>query len=334
MFLNAIANNAPSLICLIDDEGRVTDQGANMAFERTLERDPSDIEGEIFWMRYVHPSDADEVRERIQRVVAGEQLGEHDNYWVTGTGRRLLMRGRAPASRSMNYGDCSSSPAWTSPSGAAARRGARGARLPPDRRLDDAEPARHRRLEALIVENGVNRAFTDTFGWSAWESGLPRARPPGGRVRRADGHRRRCERGPAHGPGGRWLRRDGDAAIVAWTATPNLDREGRTRVLLSGMDVTERQRREEDPGERGALPRGHRARARRDPRGRSRPAGEALEPGRGAHLRLGHRRDPRHPVPIVQRTGGRVPRHDRPDPRGPSRSRVSRPCGCAATVRA
>ena len=24
--------------------------------------------------------------------------------------------------------------------------------------------------EALIVENGINRAFTDTFGWSAWES--------------------------------------------------------------------------------------------------------------------------------------------------------------------
>ena len=38
----------------------------------------------------------------------------------------------------------------------------------------------------------------------------------------------------------RWLRQDGDAAIVAWTATPNLDAEGRTRVLLSGMDVTER----------------------------------------------------------------------------------------------
>jgi PAS domain S-box-containing protein len=169
-FLNAIANNAPSLICLIDDEGRVTDQGANMAFERTLERDPSDIGGEIFWMRYVHPGDADEVRERIERVVAGEALGEHDNYWVTGTGRRLLM-------------------AWTcTPLPALDERrlflitgvdvternrrepGARGARLPADRRVDDPEPPRHRRLQALIVENSVNRAFTDTFGWSGWES--------------------------------------------------------------------------------------------------------------------------------------------------------------------
>ena len=84
-FLNAIANNAPSLLCLIDDQGRLTEQGANIAFERTLERDPSDIGGEVFWVRYAHPSDADEIRERIERVVAGETLGEHDNYWVTGT---------------------------------------------------------------------------------------------------------------------------------------------------------------------------------------------------------------------------------------------------------
>jgi len=250
IFLNAIANNAPSLICLIDHEGRVTDQGANMAFERTLERDPSDIGGEIFWMRYVHPADADEVRDRIQRVVAGEQLGEHDNYWVTGTGRRLQM-------------------AWTCTP------------LPPldERRLflvtgvDITERSRRESevhetrdflqtvvstipsllvvvdSEALIVENGVNRAFTDTFGWSAWESTgrsfLELVHPEDEYAVRmaiaaaANGV-------PRTDLEARWLRQEGEPAIVAWTATPNLDREGHTRVLLSGMDVTERQRREEE----------------------------------------------------------------------------------------
>jgi len=42
------------------------------------------------------------------------------------------------------------------------------------------------------------------------------------------------------------LRHDGEAAIVAWTATPSRDRKGRPRVLLSGMDITERKRREEE----------------------------------------------------------------------------------------
>ncbi|MGH3078025.1 MAG: PAS domain-containing sensor histidine kinase [Gaiellaceae bacterium] len=249
-FLNAIANNAPSLICLIDDEGRVTDQGANMAFERTLERDPSDIGGEIFWMRYVHPGDADEVRERIERVVAGEALGEHDNYWVTGTGRRLLM-------------------AWTcTPLPALDER-----RLflitgvdvtERNRRESEVHEARDFLQtvvstipsllvivdsEALIVENGVNRAFTDTFGWSGWESTgrsfLELVHPEDEYAVRmaiaaaANGV-------PRTDLEARWLRQAGDAAIVAWTATPNLDAEGRTRVLLSGMDVTERKRREEE----------------------------------------------------------------------------------------
>jgi len=249
-FLNAIANNAPSLLCLIDEQGRVTAQGANMAFERTLERDPSDIGGEVFWMRYAHPSDADEIRDRIERVVAGEQLGEHDNYWVTGTGRRLLV-------------------AWT---------------CTPLPRLDErtlylvtgvdvTERARRESevqeardflqtvvstipsllvvvdSEARIEEEGINRAFTETFGWSVWESTgrsfLELVHPDDEYAVRmaiaaaANGV-------PRTDLEARWLRHDGEAAIVAWTATPSRDRKGRPRVLLSGMDITERKRREEE----------------------------------------------------------------------------------------
>jgi PAS domain S-box-containing protein len=249
-FLNAIANNAPSLICLIDDQGRLTPQGANVAFEGTLERAPSDIGGEVFWMRYVHPSDADEVRERIERVVAGEKLGENDNYWVTGTGRRLLV-------------------AWTCTP------------LPPldERRLfmitgvDVTERQRRESeiqeardflqtvvstipsllvvvdSEARIEEDGINRAFTETFGWSAWESTgrsfLELVHPDDEYAVRmaiaaaANGV-------PRTDLEARWLRQDGEAAIVAWTATPSRDRKGRPRVLLSGMDITERKHREEE----------------------------------------------------------------------------------------
>ena len=249
-FLNAIANNAPSLLCLIDDQGRLTEQGANIAFERTMERDPSDIGGEVFWVRYAHPSDADEIRERIQRVVAGETLGEHDNYWVTGTGRRLLI-------------------AWTC--SALPRIDERTLFLMSG--VDITERAR-RELEvqeardflqtvvstipsllvvvdseALIVEDGVNRAFTETFGWSDWESTgrsfLELVHPEDEYTVRmaiaaaANGV-------PRTDLEARWLRQDGEAAIVAWTATPSRDRKGNARVLLSGMDVTERRRREEE----------------------------------------------------------------------------------------
>ena len=46
-FLNAIANNAPSLLCLIDEKGILADRASNIAFEKTLEYDPSDTGGEI-----------------------------------------------------------------------------------------------------------------------------------------------------------------------------------------------------------------------------------------------------------------------------------------------
>jgi PAS domain S-box-containing protein len=249
-FLNAIANNAPSLLCLIDDQGRLTPLGANMAFERTLERDPADIGGEVFWVRYAHPSDADEIRERIERVVAGETLGEHDNYWVSGTGRRLLI-------------------AWT---------------CTPLPRIDERRlflvtgvdvTERNRRelevqeardflqtvittipsllvvvdSEARIVENGVNREFTETFGWQPWESTgrsfLELVHPE-----EEDAVRTAIA---AAGDGvprtdleARLLRQGGEAAFVAWTATPTRDREGRARVLLSGMDITDRRQRDEE----------------------------------------------------------------------------------------
>ena len=44
----------------------------------------------------------------------------------------------------------------------------------------------------------------------------------------------------------RWLTRAGDERILEWTATPIVDILGRERVLVCGVDVTERERREHD----------------------------------------------------------------------------------------
>ncbi len=90
-FLNAIANNVPSLLCVIDANGRVTDRGANRTFQRRLGWTPDEIEGEVFWERFVDASDAEEVRRLIQRVASGESLGDHDHDWVTASGEHLLI---------------------------------------------------------------------------------------------------------------------------------------------------------------------------------------------------------------------------------------------------
>ena len=90
-FLNAIANHAPSLLCLVDGDGRVPDRASNRAFEAQLGYETEETGGHLFWERYVHPDDVDEVRERMERVFAGEELPEQDNSWVTSSGERLLV---------------------------------------------------------------------------------------------------------------------------------------------------------------------------------------------------------------------------------------------------
>jgi PAS domain S-box-containing protein len=90
-FLNAIANHAPSLLCLMDAEGRVPDRASNKAFEDQLGYDTEETGGHVFWERYVHPDDRDEVRTRMQRVFAGEELGEQDNTWITSSGEPMLV---------------------------------------------------------------------------------------------------------------------------------------------------------------------------------------------------------------------------------------------------
>jgi PAS domain S-box-containing protein len=43
-----------------------------------------------------------------------------------------------------------------------------------------------------------------------------------------------------------WLTADGEHLLVAWTLTPLMDEEGRQRFLVSGIDVTDRRRQEEE----------------------------------------------------------------------------------------
>jgi PAS domain S-box-containing protein len=84
--LNAIANTAPSLLCLVDADGRVRDRATNIAFERTLGYDPDDTGGVLFWERYVPPEEADEVRRAIEEVIAGAEPRERDGRWLTRAG--------------------------------------------------------------------------------------------------------------------------------------------------------------------------------------------------------------------------------------------------------
>ena len=85
--LNAIANHAPSLLCIVDGTGRVRPFATNRAFERTLGYEPAETGGVLFWERYVPPEDAEATRAGIERVVAGGEPREQDGRWLARDGR-------------------------------------------------------------------------------------------------------------------------------------------------------------------------------------------------------------------------------------------------------
>ena len=87
--MNAIANYAPSLLCLIDVEGRVRPGASNIAFERLLGYEPGRTGGDLFWEKYVPADDAAEVRSTIEDTIANGTVTEQDGRWLTRGGQTV-----------------------------------------------------------------------------------------------------------------------------------------------------------------------------------------------------------------------------------------------------
>jgi PAS domain S-box-containing protein len=80
--LNSIANNAPSLLCLIDLDGRVRPFATNKAFERTLGYEPHETGGQYFWDRYVPDGERAAARDCILAAVRTQSLCECEGRWM------------------------------------------------------------------------------------------------------------------------------------------------------------------------------------------------------------------------------------------------------------
>jgi PAS domain S-box-containing protein len=87
--LNAIANYAPSLICLVDGEGRVRPYATNKAFERTLGYAPHETGGALFWERYVPDGERAAARDCILTAVRTGATTEHEGRWVQRDGAEI-----------------------------------------------------------------------------------------------------------------------------------------------------------------------------------------------------------------------------------------------------
>lgn len=247
-FLETIINTTPSLLSVVDTEGRIRN------FNRALEvasgiDDRSRIEGAYFWDVFIDSDGREEMIELFHDLAPDFAPTEYEHAFTDAKGNRHVIAWRtAPL---------------VDASGAVVRIVAGGIDIT-ERQRRELELRRQRDFaatvadtipsfivitdhDALVVHNGANRAFCETFARSVDElegaSFLDIVAPEDQFAARM------AVAGAANGVPqaereSRWLTLDGGERDVAWTATPILDRWGVWRVLVSGADVTERKRQE------------------------------------------------------------------------------------------
>jgi PAS domain S-box-containing protein len=87
--LNSIANYAPSLLCLVDGEGRVRPYATNKAFERTLGYAPHETGGVFFWERYVPDGERAAARDCILSAIRTGGTSECEGRWLQRDGSEI-----------------------------------------------------------------------------------------------------------------------------------------------------------------------------------------------------------------------------------------------------
>src|SRR3954465_10463037 len=80
--LNSIANYAPSLICLVDGDGRVRPYATNKAFERTLGYAPHETGDGLLWERCVPDGERTAARDCIVSAIRTNATREHEGRWL------------------------------------------------------------------------------------------------------------------------------------------------------------------------------------------------------------------------------------------------------------
>ena len=249
-FLETIINTAPSLLSVVDPEGRMRNFNRAVEVASGLD-DRSRLEGAYFWDVFIDPEERAAMIERFHAAAPAFEASEYENVFTDATGKERVIAWRSAP--------------LVDESGKVVRIIAGGIDIT-DRKRRELDLQRQRDFanavadtipsfivvvdhDAMVVPYGANRAYCEAFGRTLEELGgtsiLEVVAPEDEFVARM------AVAGAANGVPqvereSRWVARDGHELIVAWTATPILDQWGVPRVLLAGADVSERKRQDEE----------------------------------------------------------------------------------------
>jgi PAS domain S-box-containing protein len=89
-YIRTVVDNAPSLFCMIDTQGRI------VRFNQTLGQlagvpELPEIREKCFWEVFIVPEEADDVRRQLESLAAEGAAGEHENRWRAAGGGQAVV---------------------------------------------------------------------------------------------------------------------------------------------------------------------------------------------------------------------------------------------------
>ena len=249
-FLETTVNAVPSLLCSLDQEGRIAN--LNQASVRaTGFPDEEDVRWQPFWDVYVAPGERDAARQRFEDAAPLHEASAFEHTFVNQQGEELTIAwSMAPIHDAQGH---------------VANVICGGLDIT-ERRRREQELEVERDFASTVANTipiflvgvwddasvngyGPNPAFEHNLGWTREDTSgrnlldfvHPDDRYLAGMAIASAANGVPSERRESH-----WLHKDGSIRIVSWSAREILGMEGRTVVLVSGADVTQRYRQEEE----------------------------------------------------------------------------------------
>jgi PAS domain S-box-containing protein len=245
-----LAQTAPSLLSNVDTDGRMLKVNA-ATVEASGYAHEDELRGRFFWEVFIDPEEREAMIARFKAAAPDFPPNEYENTFTNARGERLVIYWR-------------SAPVLDE-DGRVVSIVAGGVDVTERKRRDEEAERRRSFLDAItdaipsflvavdpegiVMADGVNLAFEQTFGWTKEEIGGRSFLELISDQDQYEGHMAIANAANGVLQGEReswWVGRDGTARAVAWTARPVLDPYGRDIVLVAGSDVTVRRRQEEE----------------------------------------------------------------------------------------
>jgi PAS domain S-box-containing protein len=255
-FLITVVNTAPSLLVVVDTEGRIRNQN-RAVLDASGYRDEELVRGRYFWDVFIDEHEREAARRRFTDAAPDFEPTEYENAFTNQNGERRVIDWRSAPVRDET--------------GAVVSIIAGGIDITDRKRRElelqgerDATDTLVQTVPTLIVVvdddarilseegwAGSNRAFKDTLGWpdeAITGRSVIELIHPDDAYAAVMGIASAANGVPAVERESRWRKANGESVVVEWTATPMPDPSGLSRrlVLISATDVTERALHEEE----------------------------------------------------------------------------------------